>query len=375
MSAGPEFIKHMFRVIEAGARLRADMPWLVDDFETLAHKTGVIQGSLAFTAKCGDFEVRGPLGSDFEFEADLSDGPQGAYQVVITGRDHRGFSVEIWRQMVFVQQSLHMSPEEIDGLARRYAPVFLFSRKEEYYPVPLDALLQNPLLAESKEHIRVKTVLGHESVPVSRLFEFLRYNGHEDYLLDQSFSSFDESVFREIHGTVKQSVIYYSYQEDRSSGRFFINYHTFYAFDPKTGIAKLLHVGPHVFDRESLTVVFGADQKPESVVLSAHLEHQPILFLEKLKMWNTGRVRVTFADPLSPVHNGHPVVPVAEGSHALYPTAGLYHISALTELAGHIFPHIFPDHTGDDEPPEITSRQVLLPPGIESDAFGNYELR
>lgn len=373
----PSFIKHMFRVLKVGSFLHVDMPWPRDNAEFLFKELDLHPVPLAFEIKHGGKSVAsGRLDTDWQIQIDLSGKPSGVYEVRITGRTTDEQEKEVWRQYVYVQTSCKRTPTEIHQLAQRYAPIFLFSRKEEYFPVSLEDLVASKAVRESKGHVSVDTIFGEQEVPVSRLDEFLRFNGHADYLLDQSMAGMDESVFFEIRGDFRRSVVYYSYIEDRAKDRFFINYHTFYAFDPKTGIAKFLNVGPHIFDRESLTVVFRGDGTPESIVLSGHLENQAILFLEKLRMWNTGRVRLRFGDPLSPEVRGHAIVPVAEGSHALYPTAGLYHISVLTELAGHVFRNILPlDKHDADEPPEMSSHQVLLPPTLQSETFANYELR
>lgn len=366
----------MFQILEAGKTLVIDLPWLRKNPEEFFKLKEIRPQTLSYRIFLSEKEiVRGNLWPDCRLEADLSKNHSGAYAVHIYGMDEEGEETEVWKQFVYVQMNMKRTPEEIHDIASRFAPVFLFSRKEKYFPVSFSELLHAQAIEKTSQCVKVETIFGEEEIPLKHLDEFLRYNGNCDYLLDQSILDMSESVFHEIKGDFRRSVVYYSYIEDSSRNRFFINYHTFYAFDPKTGIAKMLNIGPHIFDRESLTISFRSDGTPESLVLSGHLENQPILFLEKLKMWKTGRVKIAIPDTLSPAVGNHAIVPVAEGSHALYPTAGLYHISVLTELAGHVFRSILPMDTDDDEPPEMETHQLLLPPEMKSDRFVNYDLR
>jgi hypothetical protein len=367
-------VRRTLSIIEAGSRLVLELPWCREKPEEVEEKAKIRVKGMQYRLTYMDRVIAEGEVQAHRIEVDLTGKPSGVYKIQILGSHVKDGGIrEFWAQQIFVQTSVKRSPEEIDAIARRYAPIFLFSRKEDYFPVSLQDLVKSPTLLASDSKVVVQSAAGEEQIAVQDLDEFLRYNGNQEFLLDQSMFDLD-GIFKEIRGDFRRSVVYYSYLEDQKSDRFFINYHTFYAFDPKTGIAKLLNVGPHVFDRESMTIVFNADGKPESMVLSGHLENQPILFLEKLKIWNTGRVRLKFPDPSNAEFKEHPIVPVAEGSHALYPTAGLYHISLLTELAGHVFRNILPLDT-DDDVPEMDTHQVLLPPSLPSEKFANYDLR
>lgn len=369
-------IPHTFSILEAGEKLVVDLPWCRSNPEEVHEKTRILTQDMQYRLTFdGKIIKKGKVGRDFRIEVDLRGQKSGVYTMQVMGNGTTDGGVrEFWKQHIFVQTSSRKTPEQIREIANRYAPIFLFSKKEQYFPVALGDLIHSPELLKSNGKISVDSIAGELHVPITELDEFLRHNGHADYLLNQSVFDLD-GVFKEIHGDFRRSVVYYSYIEDKNSDRFFINYHTFYAFDPKTGIAKMLNIGPHVFDRESLTMVFRGDGTPESLVLSGHLENQPILFLEKLMIWSTGRVRIPAPDPYGPSVDTHPIVPVAEGSHALYPTAGLYHISLLTELAGHVFRNILQMDTDDDDPREMDTHQVLLPPTMPSDKFANYDLR
>ncbi len=354
-------------ICEAGVRLRVELPWLLADPAGFAATFGsrALDWSLALGARTvAEGRTEGHLDVDLSAEA------AGAYRLRLCVGEN-----EVWKQDIYCQPKLTRTPEQIDALARVYAPVLLFSAKEEYFPVSLGTLVGAPAVKASEDTVHVETVHGDLAVPLSQLDEFLRYNGHADYLLDQS--AFDaEKVFDEVRGDFRNSTVYYSYLEDEASGRTFLNFHTFYAFDPKTGIAKFLGVGPHVFDRESLTFVFGRGGEPECLVVSGHLEGQRILYFDSLKFWSEGRVRMSFPDERVAAVQGHAVVSVAEGSHALYPAPGVYHISVLAELAGHVLGSLC-SLLGIEQPAEdrLLDHQVLLPPALTSSRYQSYTLR
>lgn len=360
-------IPHFLSVREAGARLHVDLPWLINDPTAFFDQFGAtaLDWSLSLGARTVA-EGRSEGQIDVNLEAEAS----GAYRLVLCtgGR-------EIWRQDIYCQPRLSRTPEQIDVMARTYAPAFILSAKEEYFPVSLATLLGAPAIKASDDTVHVQAVQGDLAVPLRRLDEFLRYNGHADYLLDQS--AFDaEKVFDEVRGDFRSSTVYYSYLEDEATGRAFLNFHTFYAFDPKTGIARFLGIGPHVFDRESLTFVFGRGGAPECLVVSGHLEGQRILYFDSLKLWSEGRVRMSYPDERIAAVKGHALVSVAEGSHALYPAPGVYHISVLAELAGHVLGSLC-SLLGLEQPANerLLDHQVLLPPALSSARYASYSLR
>ncbi|MBX7059880.1 MAG: hypothetical protein K1X75_17590 [Leptospirales bacterium] len=370
----PAELEQMLRILRAGPLLECESPWLRDHPQQCREIFGVETSELRFCLERDGRQIAdGPLQAGASLRADLSAEPHGALQLTLYASRSEGRRV-LWRQQIYVQPSLQRSPAAIDALARRHAPVFLCSAKEQYFPVALGDLFESEPLREGANTVRVQSIFGERQIAAPLLDDFLRYNGHQDYLLDQSFFDFGRSSFKDVHGEARRSVVYYSYMEE--GDRFFLHYHTFYAFDPKTGIARLLNVGPHIFDRESMTLCFDASEKLLSITLSGHLEGQPILFLEKLKIWNTGRVRIDLPDSNMPQIHGHFSAAVAEGSHAIYPCAGLYHISALTELAGHIIQRLLPlAGLGEEQGEELVNHQVLLPPDLQSDRFSSYELR
>ena len=300
--------------------------------------------------------------------------PDGVWEVVLEGADVEGrWTRPLWRQLMFVQKEFSRSQERIHELARKHAPIFVFACDEQYFPVSLDTLLRSPLVMERKDAMTIKTVFGKQSIPLPHLGDFLRFNGHADYLLDFNFLTMWRSVFAEMGGDPRAATVYYSYFEDPNSDRFFINYHLIYAFDTKTGIAKWTNIGPHVFDRESMVMVFDGEENPHELIISGHLENQFIFFLNKLKMWNQGRVSVPYDDPRTLKLGTHPVIAVAEGSHALYPTSGVYQLSLLKEIAGYLDDEELP---GNGYPAgKIKPDQIIVPPTVTGDLLPQYSLK
>ncbi len=327
---------------------------------------------LRWEARLGDHEKHGALDADrarFSMRFRRGVDPDGAWHVRILSGER-----ELWSQLVFVQGRLRRSQAEIAAIAERYAPILVFSAKERYFPVSLRTLLRAPAIKQATETLKLKTIFGKETIPLAELGEFMRFNGHSEYLLDFNVFSMKRSVFAALGGSPQGAVIYYSYIEDPGSDRFFISYHQVYAYDTKTGIARITNIGPHVFDRESMILVFEGDETPSSMIISGHLENQTIAFLKKLKRWSQGRLRVPFDDPGTLKLGQHPVIAVGEGSHALYPTSGEYQLSLLREIAGYVDPGVFGTRRADKGGPAIRPEQILLPPALRSRSVPTYQL-
>lgn len=348
------------------------------DIQRLLRARGPID--VTYEAVCGDHRKTGDLDADrphFQLRFEKGRDPEGVWQITVRGTDlTTGKTRDIWTQSLFVQTRRRISAERLDELAQRYAPVFLFSGTERHFPVSLSTLFESEAIATTDETMKIRTVFGTERITLSHLGEFMRFNGHSEYLLDFNVLSMWRSVFASLGGDPKNATVYYSCLEDPDSDRFFINYHLFYAFDTKTGLSRLTGIGPHVFDRESMMLVFEGEE-PVSMVISGHLENQTIALLGRLKTWTQGRVRIPYADPRTLKIDGHPVIAVADGSHALYPTSGVYQLSLLKEVAGYIFPEAMPEETekgnGSREP--IKPDQVLAPPRCDSNLLAPYALR
>ena len=114
------------------------------------------------------------------------------------------------------------------------------------------------------------------------------------------------------------------------------------------------------------------EEEPTALVISGHLENQKIFFLDKLKIWTQGRIKVEFQDPHTVTLGNHPLIAVAEGSHALYPTSGVYQLSLLKELAGFVDPRITDRQPSDSN--QLRPEQVALPPSMRSPTVPSYRL-
>jgi len=333
--------------------------------------------ALVWSARLGDRLKTGLVSLKkrvrFQMVFKVGEDPDGAWEVTVyAGKPGGGWRRTLWKQLVFVQKKLRLSHERIDELAHRYAPVFLYSSEEKYYPVSLDALLTSEEVRSCPDDMTLKTLFGKEKVPLADLGEWLRFNGHCDYLLNFNFLNMWSSVFAKIGGDPRKSTVYYSYLEDPDSDRFYITYHLIYAFDTKTGIARKTGIGPHVFDRESMIMVFENGPRPSGMIISGHLENQTIFFLNKLKVWTQGRIRVPFYDDRTLKIGNHPVIAVAEGSHALYPTSGVYHCMLLREVAGFLDPELMREDGAREN--TIRPDQILSPPAMPSAGVPSYEL-
>jgi len=115
---------------------------------------------------------------------------------------------------------------------------------------------------------------------------------------------------------------------------------------------------------------------PSSMIISGHLENQTIFFLKKLKSWKQGRIRVPFDHPSTLKVGSHPVIAVAEGSHALYPTSGVYQLSLLKEIAGYLDDDIVAEEGGarSGNKRSLSPDQVLTPPALRSGVMSSYHL-
>jgi len=350
-----------------------------DDVRTVLRRQGPFD--LDYQVACGEHRKTGridPENPRFEIVFERGIDPHGVWELQVDASCPQGtWTKRLWKQLLFVQTKLRLDREKIDELARRYAPVFVFSRQERYFPVSLETLLTAEEVMTSDDRMKIKTIFGREAIPLPHLGEFMRFNGHADYLLDFNLLSMWRSVFAKLGGDPRNATIYYSYVEDPDSARFFISYHLIYAFDTKAGIARLTGIGPHVFDRESMTMVFEATEEPSSMIISGHLENQTISFLAKLKRWTQGRLRVRYDDPRTLKVGRHPVVAVAEGSHALYPTSGVYQLSLLKELAGYLDKRVMREEIGEDDAgvAEMIPEQILAPAFLRSKRVPHYTLK
>ena len=355
--------------------LTLDMPALRTHPEAVAQALGTRDVlHLEWSITNGDHEKHGelevselPLVLRFERGTD----PDGAWELNVFGIDATRRR-PLWKQLIWIQPNLRVPPEHLAHLAEKFAPIYLYSDQERYFPVSLQTLLASDVIRECDDALTLRTFFGREQIPLRELHTWLRYNGNADYLLDYGFFSMRRSIFAQLGGDPWKSTIYWSYLEDPNSDRFFLSYHQIYAYDTKTGLARLTGIGPHVFDRESMVLVFDRWDHPSAMIISGHLEDQQIFFPEKLKVWSQGRVRVPFDDPRTLKLDSHPVIAVAEGSHALYPTSGVYQLSLLRELAGYLH-HDVMEQDGA-RPGPLRPDQILTPPQLAG-PLPSYDLR
>ncbi len=126
---------------DGGRVIRVSMPVLADHPDEVA-KALSLNGPLSFEweARFGDHEKRGridPARARFSMRFRRGVDPDGAWHVRIFATDGAGRRRELWSQLVFVQCALRRSFDEIASIAERYAPIFVFSAKEKYFPVSL----------------------------------------------------------------------------------------------------------------------------------------------------------------------------------------------------------------------------------------------
>ncbi len=288
---------------------------------------------------------------------------------------------KIWEQDVFVSrmESDGISKETIDNLALKYAPLVLLDGKEEYLPASI-AYLQNwddssnSPIDDCDVNVTLK-IPGIEKIsfPYNKLAEVLPYNSHNEAILDtigfNVFKFYARKTKRDAlkgrRGDFDNVAVYYSYiPNSEKKQQIVINYHFLYAYDPKMEAEGDKKKFSHVFDRESISIVFHWDKnkptlisdasvgsgnslnpKPEYIIYGAHVTGQTIYLIDdknipqesidgkkkfkpnnkdKLQTWTAPRIKVNW-DEVVRIEN-HPAVAVARGSHALYPIPGWYYV-------------------------------------------------
>ncbi|MBM7558190.1 leucine-rich repeat domain-containing protein [Halanaerobacter jeridensis] len=312
----------------------------------------------------GNKAASGIVGENGKIELGLGSFNNGVYTVKI--------EPDIWKQNIFINKidfdSLSVEPLK---LAQKYAPILAYPDVEEYYPAPLGYLAPHEKdgidedsypdvknLEEEEFNIRSNRLKDKQVItsklPYLGLGEYLANNGSEDFYIDfnygQTHKSFldDLSLLAKITGSLDSATIYYSFI--KRDGKYYLNYHFFYPFDPKQGTSDKPDKAAHVYDRESMSLVFDdLNSEPESIVFGAHLDSQLMaLFDEKLEreiVWENndkveegGRVKIPWVEAFKYKYNNeqiHPIVSIAKGSHALYPVPGYYHCNVNPAGRGH----------------------------------------
>jgi RsiW-degrading membrane proteinase PrsW (M82 family) len=190
-------------------------------------------------------------------------------------------------------------PQDDLALAQRYAPVLYFHPAEVFRPQPVDVIVDQARLRQSRRLWFDVNVLLHLNVP-----ELLNLPSDKSYFLDVWFGDSGSSAYTNYsaHQAYYQAVLRpeaggppvtaYAHVV-RERGRTTIQYWLLYFYND--------WFNKHEGDWEMVQVMLGADGEPEWVVLSQH----------------HGGTRRAWA--AAPVEEGtHPAAYVARGSHANY---------------------------------------------------------
>jgi len=272
------------------------------------HSGNIIAGGSNSIVANNDFNIR------------LNGLSQGVYTITLAYRARRLNT--IWSQDIFVEGTQRAWTEwEISNIASRFAPILVLHREEEFYPVSLDYLFgsQVPNFMQSVE-MRIDDIHGGHRMNYRNLINILPFNGHRYGLIRNS----RDNSFHQFTGSPQNATIYYSYIE--GNNEIFINYHMFYAFDPKDAPASNPATGWHSFDRESFVMVFNkATREPIRAIFPAHMENHDIriygerrqgILDDSLQSW-TGRVSIDFSHLNT--FEGRPILSIARGAHGVLP--------------------------------------------------------
>ncbi len=290
--------------------------------------------------------------------------PSVEIDTLSNGIDFNEDNDPIWEQDVFVikHDSYRLSKDRIKKLAEDYAPFVFLDANERYLPASINYLLNKDENGGTKDEVlNLKVTLklpGTKDIEMSynNLSEVLPYNGDNDSILDTiglSVSNLlDNKTLRDAlenrTGDRDNVTIYYSYiPNTEEKQQVIINYHFLYAYDSKLEGEGKTKKTSHIFDRESVSIVFqwneskqDVESEPEYIIYGAHLEGQTMGCVEKdkknpdkwksLQKWKCGRVKVLWKDVYK--IKGHPIVAVAQGSHAPYPAPGHYAVYLYKRL-------------------------------------------
>ena len=292
---------------------------------------------------------------------------------------NRIFRNPVWAQDVFVVKSDPdgLSKSRVDELAEKYAPFLFVDSEEHYFPASIDYLLNKEDTDESLNEINIslkfrKIAYGSKKKVVRRtrltgvarknidkiqykdFGKVLPYNGDNISELDtigiNPFDLFNGKNLREFLEKRKDNkdfvTVYYSFfpNPNQQKKEVIINYHFLYIYDSKTEVIGDLKKASHIFDRESISIVFewdkskpDLDPQPKSVIYGAHLPGQLITLKREdngeEQEWRTRRVKVEWNDAykieISKNKESHPIVAIAKGSHATYPVPGIYAVNPI----------------------------------------------
>ncbi len=284
---------------------------------------------------------------------------------------NRIFRNPVWAQDVFVVKpdKEGLSSPRIKELAAKYAPFLFLDAEERYLPASINFLLNKENPDEELNNIKLTLKFRHtrkakvvrrtpftgvamneiNEILYKDLDKVLPYNGDNISVLDTIGTNPVDLVkgktFRDyLEGRTENKdnvTVYYSFfpNPNQEKKEVIINYHFLYIYDSKTEAEEETKKASHIFDRESISIIFkwdksnpDVDPQPKSVVYGAHLPGQLITLKREDKgeeqKWKTRRVKVEWNDAhkieIGNNKESHPIVAIAKGSHATYPVPGNY---------------------------------------------------
>ena len=250
-----------------------------------------------------------------------------------------------------------MREERIEKLAQKHAPFIFLHEDERYLPASLEYLLNKDETGKTKnDDLKVHLTLKFKNTEnigfqYNDLSEVLPHNGEKNSVLD----TIGFNIFGLLGGDTKRDIlemrkrdpgnvtIYYScIPNPEKQQQIIISYHFLYAYDSKQEEEGDIKFASHIFDRESINIVFNWDRnnpneepEPDYMIYGAHLEGQTMGSVKQdddewkdLQTWICGRVKVMWSDVYK-IKENHPSVAVAKGSHAPYPAPGHYAVYLL----------------------------------------------
>jgi hypothetical protein len=318
-----------------------------------------------------------------------------------------------WQQDVLSEKH-SLSNELMDELAGTYAPILVRHASEHYRPASLeylfnktevDASLNNETFALTDERIFREYIneplLDKKKFAYGAMDSVLPFYGHRCAMINISLAQVDSTRVR-LRTNPDHPVVYYTFQERPTYD--FIHYHFFYAFDLKSGSPSSPGYGSHIFDRESLVVILDkSTHTPLYTVYGGHLENTSFAYcdydydlldytvnwrdgvFDQRVFWSKGRLRRPWASSNTVQHadlpsvqmdndtiraGNHPLVFIAEGSHAVYPYPGKYVTSVVEGFPGLI------EYAGmPSSGTAYALNQIMMPPSAPASTMQNYELR
>ncbi len=279
----------------------------------------------------------------------------GLYEIVYYLPKALGFfKKELWRQQIYVP---YPEPSNSEELAQKYAPLIQFNSEESFFPVSIEELIYHG--ENEEESIKVQTLNGTKYPRAgSELWTFLGYDGHvenrfdfgfEETVCDADSTLCDPLYLRDLVGNKSNPTVYWQASEE---GKYlYLTYFMLYAFDPKDGDnLNPGNLGSHAFDRESFTITLekaGGEYHPVDITYAGHGPDHSMNFLgcesiescaepavDFLRSLRTFTGKTTVSWSFVNKVGSRPLVYIAKGSHAIYPSFGWYETFSANEKAG-----------------------------------------